>query len=210
MAYCPHCSSSIADGAAYCVGCGALVAAQQPAPAPQSAVRPLPPSPPAFMSPGGATQDHDALAAFVGPNFDFYSRNWGQAPGSSAGLSWNWPSFFLGIGWLGYRKMYLYAGIYLGVSFLLNFLWYLFDISDAATLSIVLAASIAFGLLGNKLYHAHARDRSRDILVSAHPERVPLELSRAGGTNVAAGIGFLVAQVVIEFIQGMVLELILY
>lgn len=212
MAFCQHCGFSLTAGAGYCVSCGARAPGTQAAGA--NGPPPAAPGPALGAHVPGAQasigQSDDALGIFVGPRHDFYQRKWSQLSGVSAGPSWNWPAFFLGVGWLGYRKMYLYSVIYLGISFMLNFLWYIFDISDAATIGIILGVSVAFGAIGNQLYRAHAVEKCRQIQLTTHPDRLRLELATAGGTNVAMGIGLLVAQVVIEIIQSIVLEAVLY
>lgn len=203
MAFCPQCGSALAMGAQFCAGCGAALAAlASPAgPAPAMAVAPpFPPSPPM----------DDPMVAFVGNNFDFYQRKWAIADKSAGKQSWNWAAFFLGLGWMAYRKMYLYSAIYIGGILLLTLMEYVLGLSEKMSLVMSFAIAVAVGFHGNHLYQLHAREKVRAIVSTVVPDRVGAELARQGGTNVGIGIASILVLFVVLFVEILVLEFIFY
>jgi len=86
--------------------------------------------------------DHDELVEqLVGVKTEYYMPKFLDMQYNNKKASWNWCSFFVPVYWLLYRKMYMYAGIYLILSFVLSFM---------GGLGIVM--QIVLGLFGNYIY----------------------------------------------------------
>ena len=98
--YCSQCGAGLAGELKFCGQCGATVR---------------------------VTEDHAApdtetwMATFIGPkNQDYYLRHFTDFENRrNAGISWNWPAFFVTFYWLLYRKMWLNAIIYWLLPYLL-------------------------------------------------------------------------------------------
>lgn len=199
MAYCQRCGAALVPQANFCGGCGSP-SAQAVSPAVGISHAPeVGPPPQAF----------DAEALFVGKNAGFYRLRW-SVPGQGATPSWNWAAFFLGLSWMAYRKMWRYATIVLGVTMLITFGEYLFDVSDEFAWFTTLIMVLAFGAYGNHAYQLHVREKVRSIMATVPPERVAAELARQGGTTVGGAIAFTVAVVVLSILEILVYEAIFY
>ena len=86
---CPECDRQISDQAPQCPHCGF---ASQPAPATAPA------------------SEDEFLDAAIGPlNKSYYRRAFDKFGSGQGSVTWNWPSFFVTIFWMLYRKMYAYA-----------------------------------------------------------------------------------------------------
>ena len=135
-------------------------------------------------------------ADFIGPNgTDYYLERFRRL-GSGGTLSWHWPSFFLTIGWLFYRKFWLIGVLYLfALPILFSFLVALLAEAFSAT-GILVAYALYFGfiflvvpLFANRLYPAKARRKIAKIDAQAYAESERREvLTRAGGTNLPMAI----------------------
>ncbi len=157
---CPKCEFSPVRGGE-CPQCGVLIdkiAAGTPNPAP------------ALGSPSSPEED---WAHFVVRNKEKYLRWFRQFRQNDDRfvLTWNWATFFLGIWWLLYRKLYLWALVSLVVSFIpyLNLLFHL-ALSGAA----------------NYLYYQHARKRIQTVRDDTSGSRLGAALSQAGGVSMVA------------------------
>jgi Tfp pilus assembly major pilin PilA len=135
-------------------------------------------------------------ADFIGPNgTDYYLERFRRVSQGGT-LTWHWPSFFLTLGWLFYRKFWLVGLAYLIVlpvllSFVVGLLAAAFDASG-----ILAAYAVYFGfvflvvpLYANRLYLARARRKIANINAQAYAEAERREkLMRAGGTNLPMAI----------------------
>ena len=74
----------------------------------------LPRSVPTPTSPESLSRA-EAVELFVGKNHAYFARKWEIASKRRNRQSWNWAAFLVGFGWMGYRKMYLYSWIFIGV-----------------------------------------------------------------------------------------------
>lgn len=135
-------------------------------------------------------------ADFIGPNgTDYYLERFRRL-GQGSTLSWHWPTFFLTLGWLFYRKFWLIGIVYLIVlPVLLSVLVGFFAAAFAGT-GILAAYVVYFGfiflvvpLFANRLYLAKARRKIANINAQAYAEAERREkLMRAGGTNLPMAI----------------------
>ncbi|NPA54494.1 MAG: DUF2628 domain-containing protein [Aquificae bacterium] len=57
--------------------------------------------------------DENTIRLYVQKNADYYIAKWRLMATSGSKTSWNWAAFFFTANWMGYRKMYLYAFIYI-------------------------------------------------------------------------------------------------
>ncbi len=138
----------------------------------------------------------DLLAAFLGPkNAQYYEQRFRRFEEQNSVVSWNWPAFFFGFFWLLYRKMWLFAVLYLFVlpivqSVLLVALIAILG-SDAGTtlyfLIWFLTSYIALPMFANWLYYRHAQGKlQKAATMSASPDQQALQLARTGGTSSVA------------------------
>lgn len=110
-------------------------------------------------------QEDDDLVKFVGKNAYYYKMKWAKMKNPASSISWNWPAFFLGPFWLGYRKMYLPIFILVGVYALLDtidtFMGYGYN-SSAFTNIVSFGTWVLLGLFGNALYYRHATKKIKN------------------------------------------------
>jgi len=138
------------------------------------------------------------LAAFVGPRWPRYAREW-QTAQRRRGLlqGFHWPAFLFGSLWLLYRKMY-FAGVVLiaGSQLATQLLGrpQLEGPGRALWMVLLLVLAGALGSLAYPGYHAFCRRKLGRIEAEVlDPERRLAEASRAGGTSVlAVALGILV------------------
>ncbi len=135
-------------------------------------------------------------ADFIGPNgTDYYLERFRRLE-TGGKLSWHWPSFFLTLVWLFYRKFWLIGVLYL-VALPLLFSVLVAVLAEAFSATGVLVAyALYFGftflvipLFANRLYLAKARRKIAKIDAQAYAASERREaLMRAGGTNLPMAI----------------------
>ncbi len=159
MPLCLNCGAAFGADAPNCPACGA-------------------PAPPA---------EPDLHAVFVGDNYAYYKRRWEAMARGGKLFSFNWPAFWLGFVWLAYRKMYLYAFLYVlfivvesGVEVYLN-------VPERAGLAITLTIGLVTGGYANYFYRLHA-DRIIARVRASRSRDAAAEAARCGGTSLLAAI----------------------
>ncbi len=135
-------------------------------------------------------------ADFIGPNgTDYYLERFRRLSQRGT-LTWHWPSFFLTLGWLFYRKFWVIGVLYLfALPILFSVLVAVLAEAFSAT-GILVAYALYFGfiflvvpLFANRLYLAKARRKIAKIDAQAYAEAERREmLMRAGGTNLPMAI----------------------
>ncbi|WP_158217615.1 DUF2628 domain-containing protein [Lottiidibacillus patelloidae] len=108
-------------------------------------------------------QDEVLAEAYVGSKYPYYKEKWVKMDETGSGGAGNIAAFFLGVFWLGYRKMYrellFIALAFLLIDFLLvyviNYQYSTESFIDPVDSVIGLAASILMAIFGNKLYKSH-------------------------------------------------------
>jgi len=186
---CPECNASISDQAAQCPQCG-FVAMSAPSSTAQAA--------PVSVS------DDEFLDAAIGPvNRSYYSPKFGRFAAGQGSVSWNWPSFFVTVFWMLYRRMYGYAAL---TWFVLPFAILLVALvvggisGDAGTagstyyLLHFIVGFIVIPMFANRLYYRHATKKIARAKARFSDEDDQLrEVYRTGGTG---GAGIIVGVIV--------------
>ena len=150
--FCTKCGKDLAEGAAFCSACGA------PAPPPAS---------------GGTDTGSgiDEVGIFVGKNADYYKmqfRKFNVRGVETFAPTWNWCAFLFTFWWMLYRKLYLWAFLWLLLTFV-PFFGFLFW--------------VAAGIVGNYLYFRHVNARIRDARSVQPSHQLPAVLRELGGVN---------------------------
>lgn len=148
----------------------------------------------------------EAIKIFVGNNHDYFERKWAETAQKKQQLSWSWAACLVGFGWMGFRKMYLYSWIFIGVVTAEVIAELAIGVPSAISSSINLGIAIAFGLKGNVWYQQHVHQRVDQILASYSPYQARIELVRQGGTNIGAAIGFVVGLFVLLMMIAVIAE----
>ncbi len=137
----------------------------------------------------------EQLRLFVGDNADYYLKKWENIEEKRE--SWNWAGFLGGIFWMGYRKMYLYVIITLGIFLVLDAV---IPVSNLDPLFSLIFA-LLIGLNGNYLYYLHANNKLRRINeLFSDPEHRKIAAFKTGGPSwlgVASALIFIIVYAVI-------------
>ncbi|WP_457639226.1 DUF2628 domain-containing protein [Persephonella sp.] len=122
--------------------------------------------------------DEAVIRSFVQKNADYYLTKWKIMASGGSKVSWNWAAFLLTGPWMGYRKMYFYAFIFL----VLNLLSYI----PLLGLIVWLALWIGIGMLGNYLYGKYTYNKLLELKVKFPDEEAfKMAVVKEGGTSVA-------------------------
>ena len=120
----------------------------------------------------------DVIRLFVQKNADYYIAKWKKMAAKDSKVSWNWAAFLVGALWMGYRKMYLYAFIYM----LLMLTTYI------PILGFILALVywIGIGVLANYIYGKFTYEKLKKLKEeSSSEEEFKNKVAAAGGVSVA-------------------------
>jgi len=98
-------------------------------------------------------------------------------------IDWNWGAFLFQTLWMGYRKMYLYAAVSIGLLVYVD-VALIANMHPLILLGVDIFFGIFFGIFGNKLYHKHAKKKI-SVIKSNQPdsEIQKIEIAKAGGTS---------------------------
>ena len=153
-----------------------------------------------------ALSRQEAIQIFVGKNHDYFERKWAVAAQKKNQLSWNWAAFLAGFGWMGFRKMYLYSWIFIGVVTVEMIAELAIGVPSAISNGVNFGIAIFFGRKANAWYKQHVDQRVDQILASHSPDQARIELARQGGTNIGAAAGFVAALFVLLVMIGVIAE----
>jgi len=137
-------------------------------------------------------QDDEAKRLFIGEKYPYYAQKWGASEQTKSKPTWNWAAFFLGFGWMVYRKMYKYAAIFVAVVAFETFLEYLFNAPESLSRAVTIAIAVTFGWQGNTLYKMHVDKKVQEITGTLPPEPAAKELVSQGGTHWPIAVGAVV------------------
>lgn len=116
------------------------------------------------------TSDEDYIKSYIGPNYEKIS-----------GQSFSIPAFFLGPFYLLYRKLWLFAVIYI-----ITFLLLISYTSDSSTLLVLVVTQLYLGLKFNSIYLNYTNKKIEEIKIS-NPDKSSTELlnicKKKGGVN---------------------------
>lgn len=199
MSFCHACGAALPASAAFCPSCGARPAHTNDA-APSFGSAPT-----ADVFGAGAPPSTEALKQkiFIGRNYDLYAAKWALANAKKSPTSWNWAAFFLGVGWMAYRKMYKFSFIFIAVLALETIVEYLLKLPVGISVAVNMGVAVTFGLLGNSWYLLHVRQKVDEISRTLPPQLVESEPRRQGGTHV--GVALLVMLTWVMVISAVVL-----
>lgn len=129
------------------------------------------------------------LAKAVGQYFGHYARRWHLQQGDDRlARPWHWPALLFDFYWLMYRKLYLLAFTYLGLSFVAGAVIALVPAAETGALLAILALKLVLCLSANQVYRWHCERLIRRMQARHpdQPDRVLAELERRGGTSALA------------------------
>lgn len=149
-------------------------------------------------------QELEYLTAAVGPEkAGYYLPKFARFAAGGSPLSWNWPCFFVTFFWLLYRKMWLWAVLYMVLPAALFFVLGLISVFTsywayaAGTIVYWIGIFIVLPMYANVLYYQHIRKKVTLVADSiGAPERAIAYLGSVGG---ASGVAATVAAVVFSF-----------
>lgn len=127
----------------------------------------------------------DAVEQFVGKNYAYYQKKWATVKNNGL-MGFNIAAFFLGIFWLIYRKMYVYAAIVFGLLALDIAIESFFPLPEAIGRAVTWAIAILFGMMGNTWYKNHVDKKVAEITRQYSADEAPAILQKEGGVNPAA------------------------
>jgi tetratricopeptide (TPR) repeat protein len=127
--------------------------------------------------------EESVARTYVGKNADYYVAKWQGIKTLYRGLSWNWWAFFAGFLWLGYRKMYKTALMFIGLFCLADVAFALYG--KAPIHNAYNGAFSVMGFLGNHLYLVQAQKAISKAEASfpGDAEAQKAAVAKAGGTS---------------------------
>ena len=125
-------------------------------------------------------------AKFIGKNSDYYMQKFDEfsIKPTSFHASWHWPAFFATWWWFLYRKMYLWAALYLVCICIpyVNFVsWF------------------GWAIAANHLYYRHVHTKISDLKCDRRAGYAPYLVSRGGVHRWVPPIAFTIALIPILF-----------
>ena len=139
------------------------------------------------------TGSDDLFAAYVGPKrAEYYKARFEKIAGGSGSIGWHWPAFFFTSAWLLYRKMWLYALMYIivipfALGFVLGMIGVFMNEDTAVGLYYLVYFLYAFVLMpmfANRLYYGHVKSKVDKISsLNLSEGQMAEELARKGGTS---------------------------
>jgi hypothetical protein len=141
--------------------------------------------------------EEEAFKLFVGGKASHYLPKWKVFETMGKKVSWNSSAAFASTIWMAYRKMYLYALIFLGVGVVWSVAELKIGYNSLINLGVSALYVLCLGILGNWLYYTHAKKKIAQIKVQfPEPEVQKSEIIKAGGTSRLA-LGLVISFLVI-------------
>jgi hypothetical protein len=143
----------------------------------------------------------DEVILYVGEEMfqKSYQKRWASMEIRSSKLSWNWATFFFQTIWAAYRRMYVWAYVYLTIEVLVNLIL-LFGFKKTGYpmfLDVIsLVVNIVLWIFANYLYQQHAIKTTEKLRVQyPDKEKRHAYLKRIGGGS--AGSAWLYILIVV-------------
>lgn len=190
--FCSQCGSQYEQGASFCSKCGATLPSYHQA---------------AIQKDGNETGDRQRYyeAAVGNKKLDYYMKYFRRFDNDGAvSVSWNWPAFFISFYWLLYRKMWLYALLYLVAGFLFSILVEMLSLEETFVgillIGYLAAVFLAFPMYANGLYYVHiCKKIGRTKSATQDKEERLHYVAARGGTSIVASV-FITATVTVGII----------
>lgn len=133
----------------------------------------------------------DEMWMFIGDNAEFYLDKWRIAKNPKVYAGWNWATFFAGMFWFGYRKMYKTLAIILTINnVLMNLIFYSNPYLNTFFMqlsNIIIGFVLSF--FGNSLYYNYSRKTLSDIKKKSVDELTFQGMLLRKGGNSWGGVG---------------------
>jgi len=115
---------------------------------------------------------------------------------------WNWSSFFFGMFWFAYRKMFLFIPFPYILAILINLLLYFFTRHPLNPVFAILLSAVLCGVFGNSIYKKHLQNLNNKInsLNINYAEKLQMVKRKTGTSRNAAIILFLIIFVLLGFV----------
>jgi tetratricopeptide (TPR) repeat protein len=144
-------------------------------------------------------ETREEVLAFTGKKEDFYKKKWEKLSNRGFPFSWNWAAFFFSFFWFAYRKMNVYA--YMFIAFLLIMdLFYIIFFKQPTKPTTFGPAFLFVALGSNKIYFDFVLKQVKKMqsLYPNREERIEL-LQKRGGVSWKSAILFLIIMFVYSF-----------
>ena len=187
LLFCIKCGSDLEEGDNFCKACGKKVTVK---------------SEPSVENITQEKNEEHLLRLFIGEKKqDYYLQKWTKGKNS-----WNWAAFFLSFFWLGYRKMYKYIFLFLGIFLIIDLAISIFGIDDTVLNNVIgIAVAVTLGISGNNLYRQHALKKIRESMEMNNNDNDILQEEikiRGGGSwlGVLVAVGLLIVYLLIALV----------
>ena len=139
---------------------------------------------------------------FIGERADYYIERFKKFDETGGAISWNWAAFFLGVVWMFYRKMYLYAFlIFLALIFLGLLIAVLSPGNKLLAFGLQVWVWFGFGAFGNYLYYTFVKNKVSQIERSYPDEETQkVILAKSGGTSLSSAVLFVIVIFLIQML----------
>lgn len=133
----------------------------------------------------------DEMWMFIGDNAEFYLDKWRTAKNPKVYAGWNWSTFFAGIFWFGYRKMYKTLAILLTINnVLMNLIFYSNPYLNTFFIKLCrFLMEFLLAFFGNSLYYNYSRKTLTDIKKTSQDELTFQGMLLKKGGNSWGGVG---------------------
>lgn len=151
-----------------------------------------------YMSENDYVSDEE-LITFIGKrNTYYYNKYISKAKNENIFISWNWPSFFLGMYWLLYRKLYLVAAVLIIFTISLSN-----QFEDGIPWLIFFGIRILLAMFANNIYLKNSIrkiSKLKNKFMPMNSFEFQSMLQRKGGVSFAAPIILLVLYIIVIII----------
>lgn len=103
--------------------------------------------------------NEEELNLFAGDKDNYYLKKWKNMEESGEIIDWNWGAFFFLTIWMGYRKMYLYAAVLIGLLVYIDVVL-IASLHPLTQLGVDIFIGILLGIFGNRLYYKHSKKKN--------------------------------------------------
>jgi len=139
---------------------------------------------------------------FIGERADYYIERFKKFEETGGAVSWNWAAFFLGVVWMFYRKMYIYAVLIFTALIFLGALIAVFSPgNNLLAFGLQLWVWFGFGAFGNYLYYIFVKNRVSQIERSYPDENEQrTALAKSGGTSLPSAVLFVIVIFLVQML----------